>query len=154
MEPCDESFFKTAPQRHHYSLKLAAPASAVWSGLTADTPLKWCRLLRGAYTSDRPFGVGTQRTVTVGKVLRLDEEFTSWDEGRGHSFSVTSANFPLFRRFGEDYRITPTTTGCVLDWTFAYEPIKQVRPAIAMRLPNEALFRSLVHDTRRHFKAA
>lgn len=152
LQPCDVSFFETAPQKHRYTLDLPAAPEKVWFDLTNDEPLHWCRLLSGGkYTSKRPYGIGTTRVMTCGKLLRLKEKFIRWDEGSGHSFMVTSANLPLFRRFAEDYQIERTSRGSKLHWTFAYEPIPQVRPAIAMRLPNEALFRTFVSDTKRHF---
>jgi hypothetical protein len=153
LQPCDPSFFETAPQKHRYTLDLPVPAEQVWFDLTSDDPLGWCRLLSGRWTSKRPYGVGTTRNMSVGKLLRIKEEFIAWDEGKRYAFMVKEANLPVFRRFAEDYRVEPTLMGSQFHWTFAYEPMPQVRPAIAMRLPNEALFRTFISDTKRHFRA-
>lgn len=156
LSPCDASFFDTAPQRHVHTMDLPVPAGRVWEGLAGDAPLSWCRMLSGGrYTSARPYGVGTTREITAGRLLRLREQFLLWEEGRRHAFWVTQANMPLFRRFAEDYLVEPTPTGCRFTWTFAYESAPALaHPGKVARLPNEALFRSLVHDTKRHFRRA
>jgi hypothetical protein len=66
-EPVDETFFDAAPQRLGETFEIPRPAADVWAELTADNPLSWCRILdRIEWTSPRPFGVGTTRTVTSG----------------------------------------------------------------------------------------
>ncbi|MEV8442968.1 SRPBCC family protein [Actinosynnema sp. NPDC051121] len=147
LEPFEVDFFDAAPQRHSYVLDLPVSPGRVWRGLTASNPLWWCRLLSSVeYTSPRPFGVGTTRTATVLGVLRLNEHFIRWEEGRRQSFLVDRANLPVYRRFGEDYLVERSEGGCRLTWTFAYEPAVKVD-----RRMNAVVFRSLVADTRRHF---
>ncbi|GGM37651.1 polyketide cyclase [Longimycelium tulufanense] len=156
LEPLDEGFFDSAPFRYRYPMDLPVPAERVWAGLTGSDPLSWCRLLSEVrYTSDRPFGVGTTRTATVLRgSLRIRERFITWDEGRRHAFLAEEANLPVFRRFGEDYLVEPTATGCRFTWTFAFEPNPALRLAFRAGAPlNRALYATFARDTRRHFGA-
>ncbi|MCW4354865.1 SRPBCC family protein [Hoyosella sp. YIM 151337] len=136
LQECDASFFETAPTVRSFSLDLPVPAAQVWEGLSSDTPLAWCSLLsNGRYTSRRPFGAGTNREITVARMLDLCEEFFRWEEGRRHSFWVMQASLPMFRRFAEDYLVEPTATGCRFTWTFAFEPLPALaRPNVAAGL--------------------
>ncbi|WBP86651.1 SRPBCC family protein [Kitasatospora cathayae] len=93
--------------------------------------------------------------ITVRHLLRLREEFVRWDKGERHSFCVTQASLPLFRRFGEDYLLEPTPTGTRFTWTFAFELNSLLaRPPALTDLPNKAFPRTLIADTKRHFGAA
>lgn len=153
LHTCDESIFETAPIVRSFSLDLPVPATKVWEGLSNDTPLAWCRLLsNGRYTSPRPFAVGTTREITVGRTMRLREEFFRWEEGRRHSFWVTQSSVPLFRRFAEDYLVEPTATGCRFTWTFAFEPAKPIaRPSALVAWGSKPVLAWLKRDTQRHF---
>ncbi|WP_254801947.1 SRPBCC family protein [Kitasatospora sp. SUK 42] len=156
LEHFDASFFETAPHRHSYPMDLPVSPEAVWRGLADDAPLSWCRGLSGGrYTSPPPHGVGTTREITALRALHLREEFVRWEEGSRHSFCVTAASLPLFRRFGEDYLVEPTPTGTRFTWTFAFEPNPLLaRPATLTDFPGTAFLRTLIADTRRHFGAA
>ncbi|MBD0670537.1 SRPBCC family protein [Streptomyces sp. CBMA156] len=157
LERFDPSFFDTAPHLHRFPIDLPVAPHSVWEGLAGPTPLSWCRgLAAGRYTSPVPHGVGTTREVTAGRILRLHEEFVHWDEGRRHAFCATRATLPLYRRFGEDYRLEPLPGGGTrLTWTFAYEPSPLLRrPAALTGAPGAAFLRTLVADTKRHFGAA
>ena len=156
LQPCDGEFFDSAPFRYSYPMYLPVPAEQVWAGLVADAPLAWCKLLHnGHYTSERPFGVGTTRSVGVVRgALNLRERFFRWEEGRRHSFEVVQASVPAFKRLAEDYLIEDVPTGCRFTWTFAYESGAALGPLGRLTgPPNAAVFNSLVRDTRRHFGA-
>ncbi|WP_149360382.1 SRPBCC family protein [Lolliginicoccus suaedae] len=154
LQACDETIFETAPIVHSVTLDLPVPAARVWEGLAGERPLEWCRLLRnGRYTSPRPLGIGTTREITVGVGMHLREEFFRWEEGRRHSFFVTQASVPLFRRFAEDYILEPLGDDqCRLTWTIAFEPSKLIaRPASVAAGGNKLILAWLERDTRRHF---
>ena len=153
LQECDKSIFETAPVVRSFRLDLPVPAARVWEGLSNDTPLAWCRLLsNGRYTSPRPFGAGTTREITVGKAMRLREEFFRWEEGRRHSFWVRESNMPLFRRFAEDYLVEPTDTGCSFTWTFAFELNPLIaKPSFIAAAAINPITAWLRHDTRHHF---
>jgi hypothetical protein len=149
LQPCDEQFFTTAPQRYSETMDVQRPAEQVWADLTADDTLSWCRLVTGVtWTSPRPFGVGTTRTVRIGGLLAVDERYFRWDEGRHKSFHVVRANLPLFRRVAEDYVVEETgPSACRFTWTIAAEPLPAARPGAPL---NGLIFRGLFRDTRRY----
>lgn len=146
-----EAFFDTAPLRLTEAFDIPRTAAQVWEDLTVDNPLSWCRLLRGiAWTSPRPFGVGTTRTArTIGNASVIKERFFRWEEGRRQSFYALESSVPLFRRFAEDYLVEPTSeTACRFNWTIAIEPHPAARPA---NPANRLLLSTLFRDTRRHY---
>jgi hypothetical protein len=149
--PVDETFFDTAPFRLQEGFDIPRPASDVWAELTDERPLAWCRILQDvAWTSPRPFGVGTTRTVrALGGVNVLREWFFRWEEGRRFSFFALEASVPLFRRFAEDYLVEDTSgSSCRFTWTIAYEP----RPGARIASPgNRLLLETLFRDTRTHY---
>lgn len=153
LQPVDESFFDTARGRYVGVIDAAVPAAQVWADLTRDDTLLWCRATsRVTWTSPRPFGVGTTRTVRLPLgLLAVDERYFRWEEGRRKSFCVERASLPLFRRFAEDYVIEETSpTTSRLTWTIAAEPYPATRPGAPV---NALLFRSLFKDTQKHFGA-
>jgi hypothetical protein len=152
LEPFEDDFFTRAPERSSYTLDLPVPAERVWAELTGERPLAWCRALTGGtYTSDRPYGVRTTRTMGIlGGVLKFRERYIRWEEGRRQSFYVEQATMPIFRKFGEDYVVEETAGGSRLTWTLVHE-LRFPATALANRPLNKALERSMVKDTKRHF---
>ena len=152
--PVDASFLDSAPLRLSDTFTIPQPASRVWEEMTGDHALDWCRILGGiTWTSPRPFGVGTERSIKVfGGAVVFRERFFRWEEGRRHSFAVTEATVPAFRRFAEDVLIEPEGEhACRMTWTIAIEP----QPAVALGDPlNRRILRTLFADTRRHYGAA
>ena len=147
----DESFLTSAPQRMADTMEIARPAGAVWTDLTSDETLSWCRLLAGvSWTSPRPFGPGTTRTVrTPLGMLVLKEIYFRWEEGRRKSFYVAEATAPLFRTFVEDYLVEELSpSSCRFTWTVCFDAPPAARAGNPL---NHVIVRSLFRDTRRHF---
>ena len=96
LQPVDETFFDTAPRRFAETFEIGQPAGEVWAELVADGALSFCRSLRGArWTSPRPFGVGTTRTMpALFGALVVEERYFRWEEGRRHSFCAERASAP------------------------------------------------------------
>lgn len=141
----------TARASHAFDL----PASAVWASLLdAKAWTEWLpALTKITWTSPQPFGVGTTRTVDIGK-NSVQEYFFAWDEGSRMAFSFVRSTLPVSAGI-EDYRVVPTATGCELRWTgrvSAFWPLgwlitRQLRSGIAKGLPKlEALIKA---DPRR-----
>ncbi|MGD1056604.1 MAG: SRPBCC family protein, partial [Solirubrobacteraceae bacterium] len=131
-QPVDETFFDSAPLRLSETFEIPLPAAQVWAELTDEAPLSWCKLLRSVtWTSPRPFGVGTTRTVrAIANASVLNEYFFRWEEGRRQSFYLLEANLPTFRRLAEDYLVEPTSaTTCRFTWTIAVESHPRARLA-------------------------
>lgn len=153
LQPAGERFFQTAPVRFVQAFEIARPANEVWAEMVADGALSFCRSLRGArWTSPRPYGVGTTRTMpALFGALVLKETYFRWDEGRRHSFFVDRASLPMFRRFAEDYLVEDTSpTTSRFTWTIAAEP--NLIGHLGKPL-NTAIVRGMFKDTRRHFAA-
>jgi hypothetical protein len=152
-QPVDETFFGSAPTRLEGVFEIQRPAGEVWGELTADDTLAWCRILdKVTWTSPRPLGVGTTRTVRSLKGAQvINEHFFRWEEGRRKSFYVVEGTAPLFRRFAEDYLVEPTSeASCRFTWTIAYEE----KPAARLAGPvNKRILRTLFTDTRKHYGA-
>jgi hypothetical protein len=152
-QPVDASFFELAPFRVADAIEIQRSAADVWADLTGDDALSWCRILHDlTWTSPRPFGVGTTRTVrSLGGTNVLDERYFRWEEGRRKSFYVEQSSAPLFKRFAEDYLVEPTSeTSCRFTWTIAAEP----KAAARITSPgNKLLLGTLLRDTRKHYGA-
>jgi hypothetical protein len=153
LQPADAAFLETAPKRYVGVFDVPRPAAEIWAELTRDSALDYCRMLGGArWTSARPFGVGTTRTMKVTPgLLVVEETFFRWEEGRRKSFYAHAASLPLFRRLAEDYLVEERSpTSCRFTWTIAGEPTALARPGAPV---NAWLARSLFADTRKHFGA-
>lgn len=150
-DPVGDGFFASAPVRYREVFAIARPAADVWAELVSDEPLGWCRELSLAWTSPRPFGVGTTREARVLGALKVQERFFAWEEGRRQAFEVTAANVPVFRRLAEDFLVEPAGSGrCTLTWSVGLEPTALGRAGGPL---NALLFRRLFAQTRRHFPA-
>lgn len=150
--PVEESFFESAPSVLRDAFEIPRPAAEVWGEITSERPLSWCRILRKVkWTSPRPFGVGTTRTVRSIAGAMLREHYFLWEEGRRHAFYVTETTLPVFRSLAEDYLVEPVSDdSCRFTWTIAIEP----RPLTAILDPaNRLLLGTLFHDTRKHYAA-
>jgi hypothetical protein len=145
-----EDFLASAPTRFAESFDVALPAATVWEELTRDGTLDWCRGLEVTWLSPRPFGVGTKRQAKLfGLLLRVQEEYFIWEEGRRMAFFVTAARPPAYRRSAEDYTVEPVGAGrSRFTWTLAFDLTllgkvqAPVTPLIVGRM---------FADTRRHF---
>lgn len=152
-ESVEESFFENAPVRLSETFEINRPAAEIWDDLTGEHPLGWCRIIGETginWTSERPFGVGTTRSISALKgVNRFREHFFIWEEGRRHAFYVLESSTPMVKRFAEDYQVEPVTeTSCRFTWTVAYEPslIGKLGEPI-----NKRLLKSLFADTHKHY---
>ncbi len=70
LEACTATTFETAPTIFRDAMEIARPAGDVWRELVEDGSLGWCRALGGAvWTSPKPYGIGTTRTMRVAGAL-------------------------------------------------------------------------------------
>lgn len=148
LEPADDTFLDTAARRYTHIVDIAATPEQVWDILTADDALvSWSSVITGArWTSPRPFGVDTTRTVTLGGALRLDERFYRWEDNTRMTFTVDSASVPGLRRFAEDLRLLPLGAATRLVWTFALEGNPLLRPVLAAASPVNRLVTKSIAD--------
>lgn len=147
-QPVSEDYLAGATVRVHHAFPV--PASAVWAALLdADAWTKWLPITKVTWTSPQPFGVGTTRTVEIGKQI-VEETFFGWDEGKRMAFRFERSTLPVSAAV-EDYRVVPTDGGCELHWTgraSAFWPLgflinRQLAAGIRSGLPKlEALIKA------------
>ena len=146
----DEAFLASAPSRFVDSIEVALPADEVWAELTRDATLDWCRGLEITWLSPRPFGVGTKRRARLGVLLRVQEEYFIWEEGRRMAFFVTAVRPAAYRRSAEDYAVEALgPERCRFTWTLAFELTllgKLNSPLSAQ------IIKRMFADTRHHFE--
>lgn len=151
LQPVDESFFETAPQRFSHTWEINRPADGVWSELTGDQPLHWCNGLKIRWTSEPPLGVGATRTARVLGVLNFKERFFIWEEGRRHAFYIAEANLALFTSLAEDYLVEPRgEDACTFTWRAAIAPSPLGKAGAPV---NAMVFKRGFSDTGKYFGA-
>ena len=80
------------------------------------------------WTSNKPYGVGTTRTVWV-TGASVDEHFFRWERDRRFSFYLTGQSIPLTHALAEDYlleEVAPSKT------RFTYSVA--IEPRLALRM--------------------
>ncbi|MDP9093251.1 MAG: SRPBCC family protein [Actinomycetota bacterium] len=155
LQPCDESFFSSAPFVYRYPVELAVSPERVWQSLTSDEAIAaWGLGLHSLrWTSPRPFGVGTSREVVLpGKLMAVRERFFLWDDGRRKAFHGTQANRALVRTFAEDYLVEASGAGSRFTWTIALEPTEKTGMLLKVAEPlNKLAFRAVPLRAKRYF---
>jgi uncharacterized protein YndB with AHSA1/START domain len=120
----DMRFFSTAPIRFTNSIDIAATPQRLFEIFEdADSWPVWAPVIRKVtWTSPKPFGVGTTRTVDTKGDVTAYEEFIAWDPGRRLAFRFNASSRPDMDAFGEDYIVDATPDGCRVIWTIAASP--------------------------------
>jgi hypothetical protein len=74
------------------------------------------------WTSPKPFGVGTTRTVSMMGGLVGYEEFIAWERGKRMAFTFAGCTLDTVESFIEDYRVTDLGDGtCRAEWYMALQ---------------------------------
>jgi hypothetical protein len=118
----DEGLPQTAKARAIGEREMAVSAEQLFATLE-DGPswAKWTGVIREVtWTSPKPFGKGTTRSLTLGGGIKLDEVFWAWEPNRRMGFSVTGASIGFLSGLSEAYEITPLSAErCKLRWVVA-----------------------------------
>lgn len=121
MRPVAAEYASMGPNQRTRVQPIGKPAATVFRILEDGPSWKVWFNLGVEWTSERPFGVGTTRTVTGAGGLRIDEHFVAWEDGRRMAFRFDRASVP-FRSFAEDWSVRPTSDdACELVWRYAYQ---------------------------------
>jgi uncharacterized protein YndB with AHSA1/START domain len=82
---------------------------------------QWVPAIRQVtWTSAKPFGSGTTRTVSLVGGARVDEVFWAWEPDRRIGFSISASSMRWLSALTELYEITPVSPDrCKLRWTLA-----------------------------------
>ncbi len=125
--PCKDSdfgLFSTAPVLLSFQKNLPVTPDQLFD--VFEDPTSWPRWAHGigrvVWTSPKPFGVGTTRTVYFWGGMEVYEDFVRWERGEEMAFVFYGTTQDVFLRFGEHYVVQPMEGGCRLTWTVAFEP--------------------------------
>lgn len=117
-------FLDTAPEKVVNIVEVAASPEAIFK--VFENGPAWTEWFKGitdvTWTSPKPFGVGTTRTVTLG-AMKVYEHFFLWEQNKRFSFYFTETSLPFVKALVEDYQlevIDKNTTR--FTYTVAYEP--------------------------------
>ena len=121
----DDAWVDTAPVRLVNTVDIAATPAQIWSAFEDATAWpRWANVITHVeWTSPRPFGVGTTRTVTMRGGLIGYEEFISWEPHRRLGFRFNEASMQGVRAFAERYTLDPVPDGRTrVVWVMAMAP--------------------------------
>jgi hypothetical protein len=137
----DEQLVATAKARGVAEREMAVSADQLFATLE-DGPsyTKWVPAIRKvAWTSQRPFGKETTRTVNLVGGATIDEVFWAWEPNHRIGFSISASSFRWMSALAELYEITALSSDrCKLRWTLAVRlpgALGKVEPAIGRSLP-------------------
>lgn len=126
MKETDASFYDTAPIRFDNQVDIPVAAKTLWKILEDDHSWTvWAGVIdRVEWTSPRPFGLGTTRTVTMAKGAMTGwEQFIAWEPGQRMGFCFTEATMDGIDRFAEDWHVNAiSASSCQVRWIMCMEP--------------------------------
>lgn len=119
-------YFDLAPERHRFEVELdISPEGlfAVFEDPDAWPNWAWPGIVGVDWTSDKPYGPGTTRTVHLVGGLDVYEDFFVWDPPHQMAFHLYGATEKIWSRFGEHYAVTDLGNDrCKLVWRFSSTP--------------------------------
>lgn len=119
----DDTFLAEAPLVMRASLTVAQSPEQVWQLCDSGELGTWVPMLdRARWLTAPPHLPGATRSVRLGRLVTIVEEFFVWEAGSRFAFRVTEINLPVVRGWVEDLRLTPTADGgTALDYTIAMD---------------------------------
>ena len=120
----DISFLDIAPEKVINIVELEAPIETVFAMLEDENawPKWFADILKVTWTSPKPFGVGTTRTVKL-KPLTVWEKFFIWEDNKRFAFYFTQTSLPFVKALVEDYQLEKIDDNNTrFTYTVAYEP--------------------------------
>jgi Polyketide cyclase / dehydrase and lipid transport len=124
--PCERvglELLNTARFRSTNSVDLAITPAQLWQVLEEEESWPhWSFVTHMAWTSPRPFRVGTTRAIETRSGGRAVDEVIAWHPQVHLAFRVKASSVPTGGASVEELRIEPTPQGCLLTWTLAHDP--------------------------------
>ena len=123
LAPIDDTVLTDAPLVMNATLTVPQSTDQVWQLCESGGLGTWVSMLdRVRWLSPPPHGPGALRSVRLGRLVTIVEEFFIWEVGSRFTFRVTEINLPVVRGWVEDLRLIPTAEGgTVLDYTIAID---------------------------------
>lgn len=125
MHPCktvNMSFFDEAKNCYKAVVEIDATPEQIFECFeNADAWPAWAPpITHVEWTSPKPFGLGTTRTVSMIAGMVGDEVFIAWDYPKRMAFCFTGCSKDMVESFAEDYEVTPLENGKTrVVWTMA-----------------------------------
>ncbi|WP_372809797.1 SRPBCC family protein [Litorivivens sp.] len=120
----DLTFLETARNCYKASVDINATPEQIFESFEdAEDWTRWAPPIQKVeWTSPKPFGLGTTRTVSMSGGMVGDEVFIAWDYPKRMAFCFTACSKPMTESFAEDYVVTPLDNGMTrVEWTMAME---------------------------------
>lgn len=128
-------FFETAPRLFTAETEIEATPDRIFDVFEdAHAWTVWAGPIQNVeWTSPKPFGVGTTRTVTMMGNMVGEEVFIAWERGKRMAFCFTRASTSTIGAFAEDYQVEDLGDGKVrVRWVMAMEPKGPSRLTLAL----------------------
>lgn len=147
--PVDLTFLDSAPYQIKNEVIINASPERIFEVFEdGDSWCKWVKAINKVeWTSPKPFGVGTTRTVNLNNV-KAYEKLIVWDTGKRLAFYFAATSIPFARAFCEDYQLEPLDNGKIkIRHTVAFEPnnLSKVAGPIMKRIMRN-MFRNALHS--------
>lgn len=111
------------------TMDIPFPAATVFAALEDGDAWQAWMDLNVNWTSPKPFGVGTTRTVSLANGAAIDEEFFAWEPGRRMAFCFVAGGLPV-KAFVEDYVLEDAPGGSRLTWTLKGDAFFILKPIL------------------------
>jgi uncharacterized protein YndB with AHSA1/START domain len=130
LRPVGRDFIETAPVRLVFAREVTAPPEAVFAALAEDVS-GWSEWF-SAVTLARPSADGTGREVRLRGGTRFEETVLLSEAPEVYAYRVDVTNVPGIRALAEEWRLTPTGKGTLIQWTFATDGSAILRAALTV----------------------
>jgi hypothetical protein len=123
-EVVDASYAANAPVSIVAEVDIKATPEQIFEAFEdADAWPVWALPITNVeWTSPKPYGLGTTRTVTMTGIVG-DEVFIAWDYPKNMAFCFTHCSQTLIKSFAEDYIVTDLGNGLTrVKWTMGMTP--------------------------------
>jgi hypothetical protein len=117
-------FLNTASEKVVNVVEIKASPEAIFEIFEdAHAWTEWFQGITGVeWTSPKPFGVGTTRTVDLG-AMKVWEHFFIWEQNKRFSFYFTQTKLPFVKALVEDYQLEAIDENTTrFTYTVAYDP--------------------------------
>ena len=120
----DMDYLESAPVKIINSVDISATPEQIFAVFEDENswPQWFTGIIGVEWTSPKPFGVGTTRTVNLG-AIKVYEHFIHWEDNQRFAFYFTKTSLPFAKALLEDYRLEPLDSNTTrFTHTVAYQP--------------------------------